>query len=71
MNVQLQNMEKGKYTLQLISQTGQLVQEDQIEHNGGSSSQTILLSKHISSGIYQLKLTDVKGKVYQQRIVKE
>ena len=71
MNVQLQNMEKGKYILQLISQTGQLVQEEQLEHNGGSGSQTIMLGKHISSGIYQLKLIDVKGKVYQQRIVKE
>ena len=71
MNMQLQNMDKGKYTLQLINQVGQIVQEEQIEHTGGSGTQTIQLNKNISNGMYQLKLIDARGKIHIQKVVKE
>ncbi|HEX8331268.1 MAG TPA: T9SS type A sorting domain-containing protein [Segetibacter sp.] len=56
-NLQLNNKEKGTYTLRLINSAGQLVFSSVVSHSGGSSSQTVQLNKELPKGIYQLEIT--------------
>ncbi|MEO6327550.1 MAG: T9SS type A sorting domain-containing protein [Ginsengibacter sp.] len=54
--LQLTNVIKGTYRLQLFNNYGQQVYSAVITHNGGSANQMIYLPKRISSGIYHLRL---------------
>ncbi|HEX8331270.1 MAG TPA: T9SS type A sorting domain-containing protein [Segetibacter sp.] len=56
-NLQLNNKEKGTYTLRLINSAGQLVFSSMVNHSGGSSSQNVQLNKELPKGIYQLEIT--------------
>lgn len=69
-NLQLNNLEKGKYALNLYNMAGQRLMGKVIEHNGGSSIQTIELSYNLAKGIYHLELTR-DGQIFSQRIIKD
>jgi hypothetical protein len=56
--LQINNLEKGLYTIRLYNNLGQGVFVSSIDHKGGSASQTILLNSKLSAGKYNLQLTN-------------
>ena len=57
-NLQLNNQPKGKYSIRLINQSGQEMYRKEINHIGGSATETLLFGNKISKGVYNLQ---VKG----------
>ena len=55
-NIQLVDMKKGDYTIQVVNAQGQQVSTQNITHLGGTSAKTILVPKTVPSGIYYLKV---------------
>lgn len=55
-NLQLNNINAGKYQLILYNGVGQQVYKGTIEHNGGSSVQQFVLPPSVKPGTYMLKL---------------
>ena len=53
----LTNQPKGRYSLRLIANTGQLLYKEMMSHAGGSSTKSLYLPAAIASGIYQLQIT--------------
>jgi hypothetical protein len=70
-NVQLINVKQGVYSLRLIDKQGKVVQQQQLDHGGGSSTQSIIINKGMGNGSYQLELSDGKGFVSVQTILKQ
>ena len=56
-HVQMNNMPKGIYQLQLINSAGQVVFTRNVEHNDGSSSESLAPGRYVSKGSYVLKVT--------------
>lgn len=54
--LQLNNLQKDRYTMQLINAGGQQVYSQIINHQGGSAAQNITMSKQAAPGVYQLIL---------------
>jgi hypothetical protein len=57
-NLQLQNQPRGTYNVRLFNSAGQLMYSTKVQHQGGSSVQTIRLDNKIAGGIYQLHVTN-------------
>lgn len=55
--VTFKNIKKGKYLLNLINNTGQKVYSGSVDHDGGSSNQTIKLKYLLTSGMYHLQVS--------------
>jgi hypothetical protein len=68
-NLQLMHLEKGRYTLQLISAQGQLISAEILEHEGGSSAR-VLYPRKLAAGVYYLKLKN-EATSYEQKIFVE
>ncbi len=66
--LELNNLEKGNYTLQLYNSTGQQIFGKQIDHQGGSATQTVQLPKALPAGIYRLMI-ELKEKQFAQTII--
>ena len=56
MNLQFTNQVKGKYSVRLLNNSGQLVFNSQQVHNGGNDLQSINLPFAIPAGSYQLEI---------------
>ena len=54
--LQLNTIPKGIYKLRIVNSVGQQVWSKQLQHTGGSSSQTIDLTQNIAGGIYHVEL---------------
>ena len=54
--LQLSNLERGKYTVTLTNKLGQQLYSSVIEHNGGSSTQTLRITGSFPKGTYQLQV---------------
>jgi hypothetical protein len=67
--LQLSDLEKGNYSVTLFNQLGQQVMSKTINHNGGSSNQTIEIG-NIASGVYELRLSNGQT-VITQKLIKE
>ena len=57
-NLQLKNIDKGKYTVRLISSGGQPILNRSFDHPGGSSTENIDLPATISKGLYVIHVTN-------------
>ncbi|HEX8332163.1 MAG TPA: choice-of-anchor D domain-containing protein, partial [Segetibacter sp.] len=55
-SLQLNNLERGKYTVTLTNKLGQQLYSSVIEHNGGSSTQTLRITGSFPQGSYQLQM---------------
>jgi hypothetical protein len=55
-NIQLQSLEKGTYTLQVLDMAGRVITTENIQHNGGSAAMLLKLPQSLSSGQYQIRL---------------
>jgi hypothetical protein len=62
LNIQLSNVEKGSYTVNVFNNAGQQILSKTINHAGGSASQVLELPSQIRTGTYQVQIvgTDMK-----------
>ncbi len=70
--LQTNGLAAGTYTVRLYNAVGQVVHTTTLEHNGNNGSTTLQLNNSsvaLSSGRYELQLTDSKGKVYHQTVM--
>lgn len=62
LNLQLQNMQSGLYTLRLYNTYGQIVMTKLLNHTGGSATETLYLPVSLSKGLYQLQVINAGEK---------
>ena len=55
--MELNNVERGNYSLQLFNTTGQLLASKTIEYDGSATVQKFDLSKTVATGTYELRLS--------------
>ena len=60
-HLQLANQPEGFYVIKLVNNSGQSVMTTQIQHAGGTSTESIRPAQHIPKGIYQLEVTKPDG----------
>lgn len=58
LTVEFDHVDKGKYMLHVYNHTGQQIFRKEIDHQGGSATQTIELSQALSTGIYRLRIVN-------------
>ena len=68
--IDMNNMAKGAYLLNLYNNMGQLVYTEQLQHDGSQVTRTINLKTDIAKGAYQLQLSGGNGFKTTQRIIK-
>jgi trimeric autotransporter adhesin len=56
-SLQLDNLEQGNYNIRLMNSAGQVVAQKQLNHAGGSASESLMLNGNVPAGIYQLNIT--------------
>ncbi len=66
--IELNNVDKGRYMLYLYNNMGQQIFSKQIDHQGGSATQSVQLSQALSAGVYQLRVVN-KDKQFTQTII--
>ena len=64
----LQYMEAGKYSLQLFNAKGQLVRQKDFSHEGGSSSLIIPINNQLPAGMYFMRVGN-NHSTYKQQII--
>lgn len=69
-NLQLTNLAEGTAVVKLYNAVGQLVYTENISSIGSSSSMQLELSRNLAAGTYQLQITDAKGNVFKESVVK-
>jgi hypothetical protein len=57
-NLQLNNIEKGRYAINIYNVSGQQVYSYSMDHPGGSSTQIINLPGNVGKGTHFLQLTN-------------
>ena len=67
--LQLNNQPEGEYGIRLLTKSGQVVMQTQLEHTGGSSTETVSFDKHLAHGIYQLEVTKPDGTASEINVV--
>ena len=68
-NIQLSMMDKWNYSLQIVSNNGQLISNKIIQHDGGNGSYNMQLPSSIKRGIYTLIIQSPTIKLIKQLIV--
>jgi hypothetical protein len=66
----LNNLVKGMYVLNLYSNDGRLVHTEQWQHDGTQATRTISLKGDIAHGSYQLQLSNTGGFKTTQILIK-
>jgi len=66
----MNNLVKGTYLLNLYNNMGQLVYTQQLQHDGSQATRTINLKTDIAKGAYQLQLSSDNGFKTTQSIIK-
>ncbi|MEP6596865.1 MAG: T9SS type A sorting domain-containing protein [Ginsengibacter sp.] len=68
-NLKLNYQPAGQYRIRLLNKSGQVIISKQINHAGGSSSETIHLDTYAAHGIYQLEITKPNGEVKTIKVI--
>ena len=68
--LQLVGIAEGVATIKLFNNVGQIIHQQTIASNGSNGSITLELSKEIAAGTYQLQLTDAKGNIFKETMLK-
>jgi hypothetical protein len=55
-NLHFNNQPAGNYIIRLLDKSGQVLASKEINHDEGSSTETVSLNKYIPHGIYQLEI---------------
>jgi len=61
-NINLKNIERGKYNFFLYDNIGQLVYSALIAHNGGEATYKVPVPARIGKGSYKLKISNIRTK---------
>jgi Secretion system C-terminal sorting domain len=69
MNLQFVNEAAGNYNVQLTNILGQVVFSKQINHAGGSATQTVSLPKGLISGGYQMQVIAPDNTTQVQKVI--
>ncbi len=69
MNLLFSNQTAGKYQLQLISQSGQVIMNSSISVSGNNSVKTVLLNEGITPGNYQLVIVSADADKTVQQVM--
>ena len=69
LNLQLQNQPKGVYNIRMFNNVGQLMYSHKVQHLGGSSVQTVQLSRNIATGTYHLQVSNGEINITQRMIL--
>lgn len=68
--LQMSDMEKGFYVLNLINTGGQVVMTTQVNHGGGNATLSVPLLKQIANGAYRLEITKPdKSKLIKELVI--
>ena len=71
-SLQGSDLGRGKYKISLFAANGQEIFKQQINHNGGTISQTIELPSTISKGIYMFTVKDENGNtIFNDKLVNQ
>jgi len=63
---------RGNYKINIYGANGQEIHKQQITHNGGTISQTIVLPSTISKGVYMFSVKDENGNIiYKEKLVNQ
>ncbi len=68
--LQLNNIDKGTYTLMLYNDLGQQVYQTTIYHTGGTVFKSIQVGKALANGTYRLVLIGIGGERFVTQIIK-
>ena len=68
--IDMNNMAKGAYLLNLYNNMGQLVYTEQLQHDGSQATRTINLKTDIAQGAYQLQLSGGNGFKTTQSVIR-
>lgn len=66
--LQMENVEKGNYTISIYDNLGQQIRNKTIVHGGGSATETLNVGK-LASGIYQLSISGSHIKVSKAIVI--
>jgi hypothetical protein len=69
--LQLSNEAAGRYNIRLTNAAGQIILTRNIQHAGGSASQSISLSSQAIAGVYQLEIVAPNGNRKSQKLIIE
>jgi len=69
-SIDLNNLAKGSYLLNLYNNMGQLLYTEQWLHDGNQATRVIDLKTDMAKGLYQLQLSNDNGFKTTQRIIK-
>lgn len=69
LNMQMENLEKGLYTVTIFNRAGQQVFNSRINHNGGASTQTIDLPRSLDAGMYNIQISNNENRFSKNIIV--
>jgi len=67
--LQLNDQQKGTYTVRLFNTTGQTVYLNRIVYMGGAATQTLKLSSNIAKGNYTIEVTGAETTVSQRVVI--
>lgn len=68
-NLQLSNVDKGSYTIKLYNNLGQELVSKSIQHNGGSSTQTISIGSSVPQGTYRMQIVSSSSTITKTIVV--
>jgi hypothetical protein len=68
-NLQLISQPAGNYGIRLINKLGQVIISKQINHAGGTGTESIPLNKYVAKGIYQLEITKTDGSIVTMEVI--
>ena len=68
-NLQMNNIVKGTYHVNIINTAGQIVESNSINHEAGSSTENVAIRK-LASGVYTVSVTGEGGAYHTEMIVK-
>jgi len=66
LNLQLNKVEQGTYSLRISNTSGQTVFAKAVQHNGGSASYSVILPQHLKKGTYYMVLTGQEQSMSKQ-----
>ncbi|MFP5041708.1 T9SS type A sorting domain-containing protein [Parasediminibacterium sp. JCM 36343] len=62
LNVKLENVVAGKYTVSIYNSLGQKVHAEVVSHNGGTSTHGLSIAEKLANGVYNVTISSVSSK---------
>jgi hypothetical protein len=69
LNIRLLQQPPGKYLVELINSSGQLIISKEINHSGGNALQPINLIRKVGRGIYYMAIKNEDGEIKRLKLI--